>query len=684
MSGIYGYIKNQSALKNDMPDLSRLAAWNKAYGTNAHHEKIEQNYCLGCYVEKLHTKAACPSELICRDGKIWIVDAVLYNRNLIFDLLGKEADNDLQSISDEELLIDLIEKRGMESLAEVNGDFAGAVYDTLNGSLTLFRDHMGVRPLYYYVSDEMICFSTDLRGVLSVKDVDATVNEEWVYNAFMGFLEWNSTSTEYKYIYCVRPASFLTVQFTDKPCKNRYPARFLHEKEYDYEVDDRQRNYWKSITGAHISEKKYWYLGSRKIRYSSEKEYCDKLRELVEDSIKRRLDAFDGIAGAEFSGGLDSSLISILIKKMGRECVYCSWSKDPKELPLSENDERRTILDICDRYSMECSFLSKTVDFPKCIEFNKRYSNVLDINSKEAPLEKYAFWPMLNTLPLINSATFVSKHGGKVVFTGHGGDEGISHRENPYEMIYNGELRNYINYYCDIRKCRNFRTLRGIKRASEAYINARIFIRRSKAQKRAKREYNNENWQIIDPGLVERGKDFKLIPFTFGYDIIKYITRYGDRNRMDCVAVYGAYCGVRYMFPYLDYRVIDYAVSIERGMYLKHGTDRYILKNAFGDILPERLLGEVDKSDPSYMREQTEPVPAEKKAEAVRRRLLEYKDKYHISKIEGIFDIDDILAEMEAKDITEDNIGELLSKCNAVIDTLRLLLIVDKAGNVNA
>ncbi len=681
MSGIYGYVQNEYICKRSIPEVSRLALWNKAYGNCAHYEIKEKEYFLGCHLEKLHNKATCPSEMICHEDKIWTIDAVLYNRDRITELLGKDINGDIQAVSDEELLIELIEKRGMESLAEVNGDFAGAVYNKANNSVTLFRDHMGVRPLYYYVSNEFICFSTDLRGVLSVENVDVTINEEWVYRTFFNLLNFNSTSTEYKNIYCVRPAGFLTVKFTETPCKNRYPSRILHEKEFDYEVDDRQRKYWKGLDRAYIREKKYWYLGSKKIRYKTEKEYCDKMRELVEDAVKRRLDAFDGIAGSEMSGGLDSSLISILIKNMGRDGIYCSWSKDPKDLPLSENDERKTIFDICDRYSVECSFLSKIVPFPQLAAFNERYSKVLDIKSDEAPLEKYAFWPMLNTIALINSASYVADHGGKVVFTGHGGDEGISHRTGPYELIYNREIVNYIIYFCDVRECKNFRILRGIKRALAAYINSAISRRRSKLRTRNTRKYEDFCWQIIAPQLVKRGKKIKLIPFTFGYDVIKYITRYGDRNRMDCVAVYGAYCGVRYMLPYLDYRVIDYAVSIERGMYLRHKKDRYILKEAFRDILPERLLGEVDKRDPSYFNECAEPVPPERKAEAIKKRILEYKNKYHISGEKGIFSLDEILNEIDSKKVTEENVSELIKKCETVIDTLRLLVIVDKSRN---
>ena len=679
VSGIYGYIRNASFRESAMPELNRLGSWNKAYGTNAHLEEKQDTFLLGCYVEKLDSNAVYPCEFIKRGSKNWAIDVVLYNRDEIYESIGNAVASKIEKKSDEELLVELIERKGMNALAKVNGDFAGVVYDTETNALTLFRDHMGIRPLYYYVSDEFICFSTDLRGVLSVENVDVTINEEWVYRSYFHLIPYTSTSTEYKYIYCVRPAGYLEVEFRDKACRNRYPGRVLHAKEFDYEVDDRQREYWKTRNRVRISEKKYWHLGERRIRYKSEEEYCSKLRELIEDSVQRRLNAFDGIAGAEFSGGLDSSLISILINRLGRECFYCSWSNDPKEYPLVEADERRIILEICERYSMKCKFLTKDIYFNRFTEFNKRSSEVMDLNPDESVLERYALWPMINTQHLLNSASYIGGNGAKVVFTGHGGDEGVSHRPNPYELIYHREISNYLNYYCNIRKSKNFRRLRGLKRAFGAYIQARKAIKSQKEKITAVRKYENKFWQIIRPEFIRRGMCIKDIPFTFGYDVVKYILRNGSRNRMDCTAVYGAYCGVRYMFPYLDYRVIDFAVSIERGMYLKHGTKRYVLKAAFRDLLPDSLLGDVNKFDPSFANEQVKSVSLERKIAVVRNRILEYKTRYHCSEVQGIFSLDDILEEMDTKEITEENIGELIEKCETVLNTFRLKVLIEKA-----
>ena len=67
-------------------------------------------------------------------------------------------------------------------------------------------------------------------------------------------------------------------------------------------------------------------------------------------------------------------------------------------------------------------------------------------------------------------------------------------------------------------------------------------------------------------------------PLSFSYDPVSYIHQGGSRNRLDNVALYGAYNGVRYLIPYLDYRVIDYAVSIPRYQYLRGRRNRFVFR----------------------------------------------------------------------------------------------------------
>jgi len=119
---------------------------------------------------------------------------------------------------------------------------------------------------------------------------------------------------------------------------------------------------------------------------------------------------------------------------------------------------------------------------------------------------------------------------------------------------------------------------------------------------------------------------------TFAYDPLSYIRTGGSRNRLDVVALLGAYFGARYIVPYSDYRVIDYAVSIPRHMYLKNQKNRYIFKETFQDIMPESLYNLTGKEDTSWRNaEKKEKDPAEyieRKKRLFGMLDREYWDKY--------------------------------------------------------
>jgi asparagine synthase (glutamine-hydrolysing) len=71
-------------------------------------------------------------------------------------------------------------------------------------------------------------------------------------------------------------------------------------------------------------------------------------------------------------------------------------------------------------------------------------------------------------------------------------------------------------------------------------------------------------------------------------------------SRTEQTAWVGADYNVQYLFPFLDYRVIDFALSIPRHLYFKHGTSRYIYRKAFAGILPEWVSCYPHKDDAAF------------------------------------------------------------------------------------
>lgn len=545
MSGIFGFTGHGCDVDNDT---NRIMTWNSLYG-RAENEVIKESVILGCCHEKISDHAKKEKPVIKRGNRIYVSDVILFNRDELLDKVqGKEA-----LCSDEELLAEYIEKFGIEELAVVNGDFAGVVYDAEKKEITLFRDHMGVRPLFYYEKEKVLAFSTDIRGLLGLDFVDTAVSEEWISRLVKGYGITSPTDTEYENIHCVKPGSYRVY--------NLYGA-------------EHKVNLTKEVI--------YWTPGSRKVRCKNEKEYQKKLYELVTDAVKRRVEITSKRVGAELSGGLDSSVIDIIINRLGREGLYHSWSKDPHILSLVEKDERIAIEDICRQEGIECHFTDGINAGDECVVAKSMNDAGLLITDDENMEFRFVFPPYINTEFILDGASYMKENGVDVVFSGHAGDEGVSHRPDIYELFYHHE---YYHYLRNMWR-RSWRSKNRVG-ATIKMVKKNIFH----TSRKYKASYEDV-WgfpKLLKEDFALKYTNERRYPSYFFYNPREYIKNGGSRNRLDNLALQGACCGVRYFIPYADYRLIDFAVSIPRYNYIHGDVNRYIFREAFKDIMPKSL-----------------------------------------------------------------------------------------------
>lgn len=554
MSGILGVLQNYNNVNKNI-NLETMLLWNRSYGKDAESVYTNSTYALGVCYEDISKESVHSTTVLAKGKKHAVMDALLFNREELLKKLDIH-----NTSSDEELLFSYIDMFGLDAIKDVNGDFAGAIYNDETKTLVLFRDHMGIRPLFYYARNEFIAFSTDIRGIISLPQVDASISEIWIYNTLVGHMNLSQSDTEYANIYCVNPASYIEFSFKDNELVNK----------------------------SH----KYWELGSEKIRFSSESVYIDMLRELIMDAVKIRLDVIPGQIGAELSGGLDSGIIDILINRFGREGIYFSWSPNPNELPLAENDERLIIADICEQENISCLFRKMNSDLSIDSNIAKSMKDIGISLTKEHTAFQFALPPYINTLPICEASQTIQREGSKVVLTGHGGDEGVSHRSNSYELFYHREYYHYFKYMWSTTHGQKYRILRTLKKSFRVIW---------KTRKKLKSPFLNP---FLAPDLLNQEffNQFckgTIPPLHFAYDPKSYIEEGGSRNRLDTVALLGSFSGVRYLIPYLDYRLIDFAVSIPRHLYLKENKNRYIFREAFKDIMPKSLYNLTAKEDNS-------------------------------------------------------------------------------------
>lgn len=187
--------------------------------------------------------------------------------------------------SDTEVLLNLYIEYGKSCLEKLNGFFAFAVYDTQEKSLFIARDRLGIKPLLYYFDEETFVFASELKAICTF-DIEKKIDKVSLFN----YLQFNyipSNNSMMLNIKKLTPGNFIYIEdITDvkKITETAYYCIPYTDKETLLKTAS---NYEKSKTMLYT---------------------------LMHESVEKRLVA-DVPVGTFLSGGVDSSIISLIAKK---------------------------------------------------------------------------------------------------------------------------------------------------------------------------------------------------------------------------------------------------------------------------------------------------------------------------------------------------------------------------------
>lgn len=229
--------------------------------------------------------------VIVYNGEIYNYAAVRHQ--LEQDLQTKGRRLELKSTCDTEVLQEAIEFYGMEkALTLCKGMFAIACYDIENRTLTLARDRVGEKPLYYGWIDAKFVFSSDLGSIRCIRGFSNAINKD-VLDLYLEHGVIPAPYTIYQNIWKLEPGTILTL---------RFPFG---------EEEKSQKTYW-SMTDTAVRGQQNLFKGSRR-------EAADELERLLRSSIRDQLVA-DVPLGAFLSAGIDSSTIVSLMQQENAGC----------------------------------------------------------------------------------------------------------------------------------------------------------------------------------------------------------------------------------------------------------------------------------------------------------------------------------------------------------------------------
>ncbi len=187
-----------------------------------------------------------------------------------------------QSHSDTEVILKAYHFWGDKMVSRLNGMFAIVIYDKDKQELSLFRDRVGIKPLYWFFKDGLFLFGSELKSLCSHPRFKKNLN----YQALSLFLQFGSI-----------PQPLSIYQNTHKLSSGHFLKLDLNS------TSIRNEMYWE-VFSSYVSEK----------TTKKEPEILEDLDALLSSACNYRMIS-DVPVGVFLSGGYDSSLVTAMIQK---------------------------------------------------------------------------------------------------------------------------------------------------------------------------------------------------------------------------------------------------------------------------------------------------------------------------------------------------------------------------------
>ena len=466
------------------------------------------------------------------DETIWIMhNGEIYNFKELGEELLKKG-HKFRSRTDTEVVIHAYEEYGLESVSRFNGMWAFCIYDKNKDILVLSRDRFGIKPLYYYIDEDKIIFSSMIAGILC-HDIETSPNDKAIIEYLAFNLEDHRQYTFFENIYSLAQGSILI-----------------------YDLKTKQHNIRK------------WY--HPKVR-GPKKE--NDLRDIFVESVKLRT-VSDVPVGSCLSGGIDSSTIVCTLDKFLDHTFY-TYSLIA---PGSPTDESKYIKEVGRNTDTKQFFITMNEE-----EFLEEIHDF--IVAQEEPVTGLSPYAQYRVMKLAH------EQGAKVLLDGQGGDE-LFAGYIYYFSWYFYELFTKFKWYTLIKEMglylRNFKNI--FPHAMFIFLLLPDSIKYI-----VWKEFMNKwvNHELLEKLCEEKDPRWKAMSLKDGLLLtlfstaIPHLLRWEDKSSMRW--------SIESRVPFLDVVVVESASSLPSEQKLHNGRTKVIFKRAMKDILPEMIKNRTDK-----------------------------------------------------------------------------------------
>jgi asparagine synthase (glutamine-hydrolysing) len=398
MSGIVGIV-NLDGAPVDRPLLKEMTDHLCFRGPDAQSIWIDGNVGFGHTMLRTTWESESEHQPLSLDGQVWITaDARVDDRENLLEKLKSKGQEVVSTAPDVELILHAYHAFGEQSVEHLLGDFAFAIWDGRTKRLFCSRDHLGVKPFYYFRSGKTFVFSNTLNCVRRHPDVSDKLNDLAVADFLLFDLNQDKATTTFSDVQRIAPAHSLTVS-KDRCISRRYWSMPIDEPVY----------------------------------YKRNSDYVDRFTELLTIAVRDRTRT--PWIGVFMSGGLDSSSMAATASRL---------SDRPPTLEAFTAVFDRLIPDEERYYS---GLVAKRLGIP--IHYRVRDDNVIDPEWSRRPIRtpEPAVYSVARAQE-VNRYRSLAEHG-RVFFYGEGPDNSLMYEWRPY-LAYLARERRWTRLIRDV------------------------------------------------------------------------------------------------------------------------------------------------------------------------------------------------------------------------------------------
>ena len=170
-------------------------------------------------------------------GTVLIFNGEIYNYLEIREKL-KDLGHNFQTFGDTEVLIHSLYQWGEQALEKLEGMWAFAWYNEINGTIILSRDRFGEKPLYFWKKNKGFYFASEIKGLSTLANVSPNINQNHlIRNLVNGYKSlYKSKETFFEEVEEVSPGTCLKINFMGKEISKRFwKPKFEVNEKLNYE-----------------------------------------------------------------------------------------------------------------------------------------------------------------------------------------------------------------------------------------------------------------------------------------------------------------------------------------------------------------------------------------------------------------------------------------------------------------